>query len=109
MDMTLVDLTDAPSAQPGDEVVLFGPAAGRIAGDTRDSRFASTLEATIAALDADPREAVPGGAYAHLPVAVEDVAAWAEAIPHEILSGVGSRVPRVYRTSSPDDDPEGGR
>ncbi|HEY6867349.1 MAG TPA: alanine racemase [Candidatus Eisenbacteria bacterium] len=65
MDLTMVDLTDIPSARVGDEVVLFGgSAAGGRAGD-------STLP-------------------------LEEVAAWSETIPYEIMCTIGKRVTRIY-------------
>ena len=64
MDLTMIDCTDVPRAQVGDEVVLFGEQSG-----------------------------------AQLPV--EEVAAWSETLPYEILCTLGKRVTRLYR--------EGGR
>ena len=63
MDQCMVDLTDIPEAQVGDEVLLFGT-----------------------------------GAQDELPV--NDVARWIDTNRHELLSGLGRRVPRVYLKGS---------
>ena len=60
MDQCMIDLTDIPEAQPGDEVLLFGHSSQ---GD----------------------------------IPLEEVAGWAGTNRNEILSGIGRRVPRVYR------------
>lgn len=60
MDQCMIDLTDIPEAQEGDEVLLFGRSAE---GE----------------------------------VPLEEVSAWAGTNRNDILSGVGRRVPRVYR------------
>lgn len=93
MDLTLVDVTDVPAAEAGDQVVLFGASASRRAHETRDARFASTLEATLAALETEPAS---DSSALRRPVSVEDIAAWADSIPHEILSRIGCRVPRHH-------------
>ena len=59
MDLTMVDITDVPGAQVGDEVVLFGEQGS----------------ATIA---------------------LEEVAAWSETLPYEIMCTIGKRVARIY-------------
>ena len=40
-------------------------------------------------------EPAPGGAWLQRPVRVEDVAEWADTIPHEILCRIAPRVPRT--------------
>lgn len=60
MDLAMIDTTDIPEAQVGDEAVLFGCQG----------------EANIS---------------------VEDVAALADTISYEILCGISSRVPRLYK------------
>lgn len=97
MDLTLVDVTDVPGAREGDEVVLFGPAARAAEPESRDSQFAAMLEATMSAVEAAPGS---GNRHLHGGIGVEEMAAAAGTIPHEILCRVGARVPRVYR----DDD-----
>jgi alanine racemase len=62
MDLTMVDVTDAPDARVGDEVVLFGEQDG-----------------------------------ASIPV--EELAAWSETLPYEVMCTIGKRVPRVYRSA----------
>jgi len=59
MDLTMIDLTDHPSAGIGDEVILLGPQG-------RDR------------------------------ITAEELAAWAETIPYEIVCGAGSRTPRRH-------------
>ncbi len=63
MDLTMIDLTDHPTAALGDEIVLLG----------------SQRQARITA---------------------EELAAWAQTIPYEILCGAGSRNPRRYAGSA---------
>jgi len=55
MDLTLVDVTDLPSVEPGDWIEFFGRSIG-----------------------------------------IDEVAAWADTISYEILTGVGNRVLRMY-------------
>ena len=55
MDMTMIDISNIPGVEEGDEVVIFGK---------------------------------------ELPV--QQVAAWAETIPYEIMTGISQRVNRVY-------------
>ncbi|HUJ79370.1 MAG TPA: alanine racemase [Nitrospiria bacterium] len=59
MDLTMIDLTDHPSAGIGDEVVLLGPQG-------RDR------------------------------ISAEELAAWADTIPYEIVCGAGGRMPRRH-------------
>jgi alanine racemase len=59
MDLTMIDLTDHPSAGIGDEVVLLGQQGGDR-------------------------------------VTAEELAAWAETIPYEIVCSAGSRTPRRH-------------
>jgi alanine racemase len=59
MDLTMVDLTDMPAAEIGDEVVLFGEQ-----GDSE--------------------------------LGLEEVAAWSETLPYEIMCTIGKRVTRIY-------------
>lgn len=65
MDLTMVDLTDAPEAAVGDDVILFG----------------------------EPAEAAAGG---DRPIRIEEVAAWAETIPWEVMCQIDKRVVRKY-------------
>lgn len=55
MDLTLVDVTDLPSVEPGEWIEFFGHSIG-----------------------------------------IDEVAAWADTISYEILTGVGNRVSRMY-------------
>lgn len=55
MDMTMLDVTDVPNVEEGDDVIVFGKK-----------------------------------------LSVEQVAAWAQTIPYEIMTGVSQRVKRVY-------------
>lgn len=55
MDMTMIDITDIPGVEEGDEVIIFGKE-----------------------------------------LSVRQLAAWAQTIPYEILTGVSQRVKRVY-------------
>lgn len=55
MDMTMIDISNIPGVEEGDEVIIFGK---------------------------------------ELPV--QQVAAWAETIPYEIMTGISQRVNRVY-------------
>jgi alanine racemase len=55
MDMTMIDITDIPGVEEGDEVIVFG------------------------------RQ-----------LSVRQIAAWAETIPYEIMTGISQRVKRVY-------------
>ena len=109
MDLTLVDVTDVSAAAPGDPVVLFGAAPGSgEEGGGRDSIYADTLAAAVGAVvdgpNAVPHDGQDGAAgraaSRFSPPTVEEVAAWAETIPHEILSRVASRVPRQYVDSA---------
>jgi len=59
MDLILVDITEIPPVQPGEEVTLLGQQGER-------------------------------------KITVTDLAQWAESIPHEIVSQLGTRLPRVY-------------
>ena len=95
MDITLVDVTDVSAAAPGDAVVIFGQRAA--IPPEREGAFYGTLAAAVGAV------AVPGSIsrgrgkpdILRAPT-VEETAAWAATIPHEILSRIGARVPRVY-------------
>ena len=98
MDLTLVDITDVSAARAGDEVVLFG--AGEDAAPdqhARESGYAATLSAALAAVD-EVEQPGPLGRFApgRGPILVEEVADWADTIPHEILCRIGARVPRHY-------------
>jgi alanine racemase len=55
MDMTMIDVTDIPGVEEGDDVILFG---------------------------------------SQLPV--QEVAAWIDTIPYELMTGVSHRVKRIY-------------
>jgi alanine racemase len=44
-------------------------------------------------------EVVLLGSQDGLTIRVEDLARWAGTIPHEILTNINTRVPRVYRTA----------
>jgi len=59
MDLTMIDLTDHPSAGIGDEVVLLGP-------------------------------------QGHERITAEELAAWAETIPYEVVCGAGGRTVRRH-------------
>lgn len=67
MDMTMVDVTDVPGVQVGDEVVLVGAARRRGAGGDPDA-----------------------------PITLEEVADWAGTIPYEVCCAISKRVPRIY-------------
>ncbi len=105
MDISLVDVTDVTAAAPGDAVVLFGaaPATGDESGG-RDTTYAETLAAAVGAVagdQGDVRQKTSTKATRRFsPPAVEEVAAWAETIPHEILCRVAPRVPRRYVDSA---------
>ncbi|MFQ5743755.1 MAG: alanine racemase [Acidobacteriota bacterium] len=81
MDLTLVDVTAIPQVSVGDAAVLIGPwsrcppSSGPVAG--------------VAA-------ASGGAAMERMAISVEEVAAWAHSIPHELLCRIGVRVPRRY-------------
>jgi alanine racemase len=60
MDMVMVEVTDIPDAQVGDEAVLIGKSG------TEEIR-------------------------------TEDIAEWAQTISYEILTGIGRRIPRLYK------------
>jgi len=60
MDLTIVDVTDIPTAEPGDEAVLLGTQGG-------------------------------------LAISAEDLAKQADTISYEVVTGVSSRVPRLYQ------------
>ncbi len=101
MDITLVDVTDVTAAAPGDAVVLFG--AAPISDDGRggrDGAYADTLAAAVGGVVGEADEAPRRMSHRLGPPTVEEVAAWAETIPHEILSRVASRVPRRYLDSA---------
>jgi len=105
MDIALVDVTDVTAASPGDSVVLFGgtPGSDEESGG-RDSTYAGTLAAAVDAVagqEPGERPKTPRRSSRNFePPAVEEVAAWAETIPHEILSRVAPRVPRRYLDSA---------
>ncbi len=105
MDITLVDVTAVTAAAPGDPVVLFGaaPAADDESGG-RDAIYADTLAAAVDAVAGEqhdePEETPRPASSRFTPPTVEEVAAWAETIPHEILSRVAPRVPRQYLDSA---------
>lgn len=69
MDQCMLDVTDIPDVQPGDEAVLWG---GQVYDAGGGSAFADCISA-------------------------DEVGAWAETISYEILLGVSGRVPRVYK------------
>lgn len=109
MDITLVDVTDVTAAAPGDPVVLFGGTPGSDEGaGGRDAVYAETLAAAVGAVaggrkleQEDEQEETPRQASLQsAPPTVEEVAAWAGTIPHEILSRVAPRVPRRYLDSA---------
>ena len=79
MDVTLVDVTDISAARPGDTVWLLGGPSPTPGGSAADAGRSAAASAT------------------RQPVRVEEVARWADTIPHEILSRVGARVPRTDR------------
>lgn len=60
MDMLMVDVTDIPDAQAGDEAVLIGKSGAE-------------------------------------EIRTEDIAEWAQTISYEILTGIGRRIPRLYK------------
>lgn len=98
MDLTLVDVTDFTSAQVGDEVVLFGAGDNAVPDQQeRETGYAATLATALGAVEGEVDDAAHGRARPGRGVVrVEEVAAWADTIAHEILSRVGTRVPRVY-------------
>ncbi len=105
MDITLVDVTDVTAAAPGDPVVLFGAApASEDESGGRDAIYADTLAAAVGAVAGEqknePDETLRSASSRFTPPTVEEVAAWAETIPHEILSRVAPRVPRRYLDSA---------
>lgn len=108
MDLTLVDVTDISAVRSGDEVVLFG--GGEDAPpdqDARESGYAATLAAALAAVDSiDPDPEAGRFGRGRGPIGVEEVAAWGETIPHEILSRVGARVPRVVSAAGAESPPQ---
>jgi len=91
MDLTLVDVTELAEVQPGDEVILFGGGRSEAPSRDSDSGYAATLATALAAVEGpgDQSPAAPGF------ITVEEVADWAGTIPHEILSRIGPRVPRI--------------
>jgi alanine racemase len=102
MDITIVDVTDVTAAAAGDTVVMFGgESTGHDEGPGRDTTYSATLEAAIDAVEGvtggerPVAAAAPAGAPPAAPT-VEEMAAWAGTIPHEILCRVGPRVPRRY-------------
>ena len=102
MDITLVDVTDVTAAAPGDCVVLFGaePVSDDESGG-RDAIYADTLSTAVSGVAGDEQEKTPRRARPRSGApSVEDVAAWAGTIPHEILSRVGTRVPKQYLDSA---------
>ncbi len=116
MDLTLVDVTDVPAARVGDEVVVFGntePLAGSPSeAEAESTGYSDTLSIAVAAADGDADEGPVEAQTAATETArqacisVEEVSEWAETIPHEILSRIGSRVPRRYSTSAGNDAAE---
>jgi alanine racemase len=46
-------------------------------------------------------EAVLLGGQGDAAIAIEELAAWAGTIPHEVLTSINSRVPRIYRGGAP--------
>ena len=116
MDLTLVDITGVPTARVGDEVVVFG-STERSAGSINEFEVGSVghsenLPIVVAAADRAADEAIakappaPAETDSRACISVEEVSEWAETIPHEILSGIGSRVPRCYSTSVGDNAAE---
>lgn len=105
MDLTLVDVTDVTAAAPGDPVVLFGAAQhSEEESGGRDTAYAETLAAAVGAVAGEQEEQktkTPRQApLRSTPPSVEEMAAWAETIPHEILCRVAPRVPRRYLDSA---------
>ena len=109
MDLTLVDVTDVTAAAPGDPVVVFGETQGSDEeGGGRDAIYADTLAAAVDAVAGgqglaqnDRQKQTPHQASSRVaPPTVEEIAAWAETIPHEILSRIAPRVPRRYLDST---------
>ncbi len=108
MDITLVDVTDVAAAQVGDEVVVFGNTGREVGSGEAEGEppgYSDTLSIAVAAADGPGDEAAakaptaPPGTDGQACIRVEEVAEWAETIPHEILSRIGSRVPRHYSTT----------
>lgn len=98
MDITLVDVTDVSAAAAGDEVVLMGSfdPVGR-PGHSRDEKFAGTLSRALGAEDEGSHGATAGESRRSLTAPrAEEIAGWADTIPHEILSRLGARLPRIY-------------
>jgi alanine racemase len=119
MDLTLIDLTDVPDARVDDEVIVFGSATGCVrdmpgAAKSGSKGYSDTLAIALSATDELADEAddeiddeidgeadvaagmVPTEADGPAYVSVEEVSEWAQTIPHEVLSRIGSRVPRCY-------------
>jgi alanine racemase len=75
------------------EVILHGkryPVVGRIC-----------MDQMMVAIGADSAyngdEAVLLGGSGEEAITIEELAAWAGTIPHEVLTSINTRVPRVYR------------
>ncbi len=85
MDQFMVDLGPASTARPGDEVILFGG---------RPDTGAGTPEAGSPEAAAGASQAGATGAGAL--VTAEDWAAACHTIGYEIVTRIGTRVPRVY-------------
>ena len=101
MDITLVDVTDVSAAAPGDEVVLWDGKPAESGGvGQREEAYASTLETRSARVDDEGPVSGAESGRQGAPTSVEEFAAWADTIPHEILSRLGSRVPRRLRHPS---------
>jgi alanine racemase len=97
MDITLLDVTDVSAAAAGDAVVLFGPEAAvadQIEG--RETVYADALATAVGAAGSGREPATPRQSPRRGAPTVEEFAAWAETIPHEILCRIAPRVPRRY-------------
>lgn len=105
MDLTLIDVTDLPAVRVDDEVIVFGRArhlSDTAAEDKAAAEgYSSTLATAVSAADtvdevADEDLVAPAAVDRPEYISVEEVSEWAQTIPHEILSRIGSRVPRRY-------------
>ncbi|NKB87356.1 MAG: alanine racemase [Acidobacteria bacterium] len=97
MDLALADVTDVSAAAAGDEVTIFGAASAESESvGRRESVYADTLATAVGASDGSRETLKPEVNPRRTTPSVEEYAAWAGTIPHEILSRVGTRVPRRY-------------
>jgi alanine racemase len=97
MDISLVDVTDVTAAAPGDPVTVFGEfIRDEEPGRASEETYADSLMAAMGATASDSGAVVGAAGRRRRPPRVEEIAAWAGTIPHEVLCRMGERVPRVY-------------